>query len=89
MLCLKAHDHVNWNLLNFLKGMGFSEKCISWMFFDTKIVKFSILVNGYTEKPFHAVRGLRQGNPLSPFLFLIAMEGLKPLFKVVKDNGVF
>lgn len=57
--------------------------------FDIKIVKFSILVNGCTKGPFHSMRGLRQGDALSPFLFLIAVDGLNQLLKVVKDNGVF
>lgn len=73
----KAYDHVNWNfLLKMLKDMGFGAKWIKWISFCIKTMKFSILVNGSPEGFFASERGLRQGDLLSSFLFLIAMEGL-------------
>lgn len=48
---------------------------------------FSILVNGSPSKIFIPSRGLRQGDPLSPFLFILMMEGLGRLIKQAKAEG--
>ncbi|KAJ9681586.1 hypothetical protein PVL29_020449 [Vitis rotundifolia] len=79
MLCKldieKAYDHVNWNfLLAVLRKMGFGEKWIKWIEWCMSTVKFSVLINGSPSGFFHSSRGLRQGDPLSSYLFVIAME---------------
>jgi hypothetical protein len=48
---------------------------------------FSVLVNGETSPFFHSGRGLRQGFPLSPLLFILAMEGLSLLLKNSQSEG--
>ncbi|XP_075092306.1 uncharacterized protein LOC107821421 [Nicotiana tabacum] len=84
----KAYDHVNWSfLLRMLEQMGFGQKWIRWMKFCISTVKFSILINGSPKGYFHSHRGLRQGDPLSPFLFIIAMEGLNNMIKTAKVSG--
>ena len=47
----------------------------------------SILLNGSPSKTFKPTRGLRQGNPLSPFLFILMMEGLGRAIKAAKEEG--
>lgn len=47
----------------------------------------TVLVNGSPSGEFSLERGLRQGNPLSPFLFLIAAEGLGILMEKASDLG--
>ncbi|XP_047267632.1 uncharacterized protein LOC124898055 [Capsicum annuum] len=49
-------------------------------------VKFSILINGAPEGFFASQRGIRQGDPLSPFSFIFAMEGLNNMIKTAKDS---
>lgn len=66
-----AYDHVNWEfLLKILRLMGFWEKWSKWVKFGISAVKFSALINGAPEGLFNAHRGIRQGDPLPPFLFI-------------------
>lgn len=51
------------------------------------MVSFSVLVNGSPSQIFSSARGLRQGDPLSPLLFVIAMEGLTSLMDFAKVEG--
>ena len=48
---------------------------------------FSILINGLPSHPFSASRGIRQGDPLSPFLFIIIAEGLGRLLRDMQNTG--
>ncbi|XP_059629652.1 uncharacterized protein LOC132272538 [Cornus florida] len=84
----KAYDHVNWKfVLYLLRRMGFGDRWIKWIDTCISSVMFSVLVNGSPAGFFASSRGLRQGDPLSSFLFLIVMEGLTRLMRKAEDLG--
>ncbi|WKA06598.1 hypothetical protein VitviT2T_024493 [Vitis vinifera] len=84
----KAYDHVNWKfLLSVLEKMGFGPKWRSWIFFCISIVRMAVLVNDTPTKFFSTCRGLRQGDPLSPYLFVLIMEALSSLISKADEKG--
>ncbi|KAF3658664.1 putative phosphomannomutase-like [Capsicum annuum] len=66
--------------------MGFRCRLLKWVEACIKNVRFSVLVNGEPVGFFELERGLRQGDPLSPFLFILAMEGFDYVMKIATQN---
>ncbi|XP_071686617.1 secreted RxLR effector protein 78-like [Rutidosis leptorrhynchoides] len=86
----KAYDTVPWDFLNYMLNLlGFGCVWHSWVCMVLKSSRTSILVNGSPTDEFTVRRGLRQGDPLSPFLFLIVMEELHLCIKEKILEGVF
>lgn len=64
-----------------LNAFGFAPMWVRWIHSLISSTFFSILINGIPSKPFSPTRGIRQGDPLSPFLFVLMAEGLGRLIK--------
>nr|CAN64640.1 hypothetical protein VITISV_033931 [Vitis vinifera] len=84
----KAYDSINWQfLLKTLHKMGFGSKWLGWMWSCISFAKFSVLVNGVPAGFFPSSKGLRQGDPLSPYLFVLGIEVLDALIRRAVAGG--
>ncbi|GKE18890.1 putative RNA-directed DNA polymerase, eukaryota, reverse transcriptase zinc-binding domain protein, partial [Tanacetum coccineum] len=85
----KAFDSVSWRYLDFvLHSHGFGVKWRSWIRECLVLSRTSILVNGSPTFVFSIKRGLRQGDPLSPFMFILFMEGLHVALSDAVHSGL-
>ena len=83
----KAYDSVSWEfLLYMLRRFGFSSRWIKWIE-GIKSMSISVLVNGSPTTEFLPQKGIRQGDPLAPFLFNVVVEALSGLLrKAIAEN---
>ena len=78
----KTYNNVDCGFLQYiLERMGFGAKWRRWIQFCVSTVCFSVLVNGCPVGFFQPYRGLRQGDPMSPLLFILVMETLSRLIQ--------
>nr|GEY59362.1 RNA-directed DNA polymerase, eukaryota [Tanacetum cinerariifolium] len=86
----KAYDSVRWDFLDdILKKFGFGEKWCKWIQNCLRSSRGLVILNGSPTQEFQFYKGLKQGDPLSPFLFILIMESLHLAFQRVEDAGLF
>ncbi|RVX00219.1 putative ribonuclease H protein [Vitis vinifera] len=86
----KAYDSISWDfLMKILRKLGFGARWMEWIWWCISTAKFSVLVNGVPTGFFSSTKGLRQGDPLSPHLFVLGMEVLSALLRRAAVGGFF
>lgn len=86
----KAFDKVEWPMLEgIMLRVGFCERWVNLIMKCVTTVKCHILVEGEEIGPICPQRGVRKGDPLSPYLFILVVEGLSALIRRYESRGLF
>ncbi|XP_048621840.1 uncharacterized protein LOC106442834 [Brassica napus] len=84
----KAYDRIEWNFLErVLENLGFHPNWVVWIMECIRSVSYSFLVNGAAQGRVIPTRGIRQGDPLSPYLFILCTEVLSKLCDKSLQDG--
>lgn len=85
----KAYDKMEWNFLQaMMLKLGFDVKWVNLIMLCVSTVRYSVIREGKTVGPIVPCRGLRQGDPLSPYLFIVCVEGLSALIRRQERLGL-
>ena len=84
----KVYDRVEWRYLKvIMRKLGFNERWISLVLMCISTVSYLVLINGEAKGNIVPSRGLRQGDPISPYLFLLCAEGLSAMLRKEEEQG--
>lgn len=85
----KAYDHIEWSfLLSILTRLGFCSSFTDLIRRCISTVSYSVVINGRPSQPFVPTRGLRQGDPLSPYLFILCVEAFSAMLSQAENSGL-
>lgn len=83
----KAYDRIKWSFISDnLQHLGISDNLIKIIMAYISSMSFRVLWNGEKTREFIPAQGLRQGDPLSPYLFVLYMERLGHMVNALVDN---
>lgn len=74
----KVYDTLDWHFLQaMLVDLGFLQRFVKWIMAYVTIVPYSLVINGGLTKPLRGKRSIRQGDPMSPYIFVLASNTCK------------
>lgn len=85
----KAYDRVRWDyLFAVMRRMNIGDGFVSWVQVLLKASRVSLVLNGWIQAPFEPTRGVKQGDPISPLLFLLSLEPMCNLLRQHSEFGI-
>ena len=86
----KAYDRVEWPFLKeIMLRLGFRQEWVNFIIQCVTTVEYIVRINAEESESFKPTRGLRQGDPLSPYLFLLCTEGLNALLTHAEETKTY